>query len=135
SYQTTADLRSSHQDRLLRAEDLSESAATLIVASDALVEHWAEQIGMHVVDQGLRIYVDKPEKLQEALPESKVLAAYDVVIVSFARMTKEFLLSVHWLRAVVDEGHNLGSGTTTQLMEMTRLLCAERRWVMAGTPS
>ncbi|ETN00603.1 hypothetical protein PPTG_24237 [Phytophthora nicotianae INRA-310] len=38
-------------------------------------------------------------------------------------------------RVVVDEGHTLGSGTTTQLMEMTRLLCAERRWVMAGTPS
>ncbi|KAG6973411.1 hypothetical protein JG688_00003551 [Phytophthora aleatoria] len=32
------------------------------------------------------------------------------------------LLSVHWLRVVVDEGHKLGSGTTTQLVEMTRLL-------------
>ncbi|KAH7481863.1 F-box protein [Phytophthora ramorum] len=40
------------------------------------------------------------------------------------------LLSVHWLRVVVDEGHKLGGRAPTQLMQMSRLLCAERRWVM-----
>ncbi|KAL4152486.1 hypothetical protein PRNP1_009494 [Phytophthora ramorum] len=42
------------------------------------------------------------------------------------------LLSVHWLRVVVDEGHKLGGRAPTQLMQMSRLLCAERRWVMTA---
>ncbi|ETL90645.1 hypothetical protein L917_10714 [Phytophthora nicotianae] len=165
-------LRSSSRGRSLIAEDLMSSCTTLVVAPDALVEHWAEQIDMHVVHQGLKYYVDKAEKIQEALPKSKKLAKYDVVIVSFSRMAKEWklhrpasamekrnvlrygfedqpdryvdgslrgdvssLLSVHWLRIVVDEGHKLGGRAPTQLMQMSRLLCAERRWVMTGTPS
>ncbi|KAG4061952.1 hypothetical protein PC123_g3153 [Phytophthora cactorum] len=165
-------LRSSSRDRSLRAEDLVSSRATLVVAPDALVEHWAEQIDMHVVHQGLKLYVDRAENFQEALPKSKELAKYDVVIVPFSRMAKEWklhrpasavekqnfsrygfedqpdryidgsirgdvssLLSVHWLRIVVDEGHKLGGRAPTQLMQMSRLLCAERRWVMTGTPS
>ncbi|KAG2864459.1 hypothetical protein PC113_g4530, partial [Phytophthora cactorum] len=165
-------LRSSSRDRSLRAEDLVSSRATLVVAPDALVEHWAEQIDMHVVHQELKLYVDRAENFQEALPKSKELAKYDVVIVPFSRMAKEWklhrpasavekqnfsrygfedqpdryidgsirgdvssLLSVHWLRIVVDEGHKLGGRAPTQLMQMSRLLCAERRWVMTGTPS
>ncbi|KAG2990928.1 hypothetical protein PC120_g22818 [Phytophthora cactorum] len=172
SHTTSGYLRSSHRDRSLSAEALSKSAATLIVAPDTLVEHWAEQIGMHVVYQGLDIYVDNAQNLKQPLPKRVELTTYDVVIVSFARAKMEWtlrrpptamemqrtpgygfddqpdrykdgstrgeissLLSVHWLRVFIDEGHKLGSGTTTQLMEMTRLLCAERRWIMTGTPS
>ncbi|KAF1793566.1 P-loop containing nucleoside triphosphate hydrolase [Phytophthora cactorum] len=172
SVPASVQLRSSSRDRSLRAEDLVSSRATLVVAPDALVEHWAEQIDMHVVHQGLKLYVDRAENFQEALPKSKELAKYDVVIVPFSRMAKEWklhrpasavekqnfsrygfedqpdryidgsirgdvssLLSVHWLRIVVDEGHKLGGRAPTQLMQMSRLLCAERRWVMTGTPS
>eukprot|EP00644_Phytophthora_capsici_P005931 jgi/Phyca11/98467/e_gw1.2.275.1 len=150
----------------------SFSSASLIVAPDALVEHWAEQIDRHVVYQGLKIYVDTIERKSRNLPSAARLAEFDVVIVSFSRMTKEWrlhrpasgieknrtvkygfedqparymdgapigdvspLLLVHWLRIVVDEGHKLGSRAPTQLMQMSRLLCAERRWVMTGTPS
>lgn len=145
------------------------SSACLIVVSDALVDHWEEQIEAHIVNQGLRTYVDKA--VAGSLPESNRLARYDVVIVSFTRMAKEWklhrppsalearraprfdfedqpdryldgsvrgevssLLSIHWLRVVVDEGHKLGGRAPTQLMQMSRLLCAERRWVMTGTP-
>ncbi|RLN72748.1 hypothetical protein BBJ28_00016670 [Nothophytophthora sp. Chile5] len=45
------------------------------------------------------------------------------------------LLTVHWVRVIVDEGHKLGGKTPTNLMEMARLLCAKRRWVMTGTPT
>lgn len=172
SSSASVQLRSSSRGRSLIAEDLVSSRATLVVAPDALVEHWAEQIDMHVAHQGLKFYVDRAEKIQEALPRSKKLAKYDVVIVSFSRMAKEWklhrpasamerhnisrygfedqpdryvdgslrgdvssLLLVHWLRIVVDEGHKLGGRAPTQLMQMSRLLCAERRWVMTGTPS
>ncbi|KAL4152479.1 hypothetical protein PRNP1_009408 [Phytophthora ramorum] len=45
------------------------------------------------------------------------------------------LLTVHWVRVVVDEGHKLGGQTPSDLMQLARLLCAERRWVMTGTPT
>ncbi|KAG2995858.1 hypothetical protein PC118_g2780 [Phytophthora cactorum] len=149
SHTTSGYLRSSHRDRSLSAEALSKSAATLIVAPDTLVEHWAEQIGMHVVYQGLDIYVDNAQNLKQPLPKRVELTTYDVVIVSFARAKMEWtlrrpptamemqrtpgygfddqpdrykdgstrgeissLLSVHWLRVFIDEGHKLGSGTT-----------------------
>eukprot|EP00644_Phytophthora_capsici_P005928 jgi/Phyca11/539046/estExt2_Genewise1Plus.C_PHYCAscaffold_20859 len=44
------------------------------------------------------------------------------------------LLTVHWVRVIVDEGHKLGGQTPSDLMQLARLLCAERRWVMTGTP-
>ncbi|KAE9183262.1 hypothetical protein PF005_g22159 [Phytophthora fragariae] len=162
--------RSSSRGRSLRADDMVSSSACLIAVPDALVEHWAEQIEAHVMNQGLKTYVDKA--VAGTLPNSKKLARYDVVIVSFSRMAKEWklhrppsaletrrtprygfedqpdryldgsirgevssLLSIHWLRVVVDEGHKLGGRAPTQLMQMSRLLCAERRWVMSGTPS
>ncbi|ETL90664.1 hypothetical protein L917_10699 [Phytophthora nicotianae] len=45
------------------------------------------------------------------------------------------LLTVHWVRVIVDEGHKLGGQTPTNLMRMARTLFAERRWVMTGTPT
>ncbi|KAK1948541.1 F-box protein [Phytophthora citrophthora] len=45
------------------------------------------------------------------------------------------LLTVHWVRVIVDEGHKLGGQTPSDLMQLARLLCAERRWVMTGTPT
>ncbi|KAG2779206.1 hypothetical protein PC129_g2409 [Phytophthora cactorum] len=45
------------------------------------------------------------------------------------------LLTVHWVRVIVDEGHKLGGQTPSDLMQLARLICAERRWVMTGTPT
>ncbi|KAG1699707.1 hypothetical protein DVH05_012599 [Phytophthora capsici] len=169
---SSVQLRSSSRGRTLEPDDMVSSSASLIVAPDALVEHWAEQIERHVVHQGLKIYVDTIERMNRNLPSAARLAKFDVVIVSFSRMAKEWrlhrpasgieknrtvkygfedqparymdgtvigdvspLLLVHWLRIVVDEGHKLGGRAPTQLMQMSRLLCAERRWVMTGTPS
>jgi SNF2 family DNA or RNA helicase len=45
------------------------------------------------------------------------------------------LLTVHWVRVIVDEGHKLGGQTPTNLMLMARIISAERRWIMTGTPT
>ncbi|KAI9906440.1 hypothetical protein PsorP6_004618 [Peronosclerospora sorghi] len=45
------------------------------------------------------------------------------------------LLTVHWVRVIVDEGHKLGVQKPTNLMQMARLISAKRRWVMTGTPT
>ncbi|TMW60806.1 hypothetical protein Poli38472_000848 [Pythium oligandrum] len=45
------------------------------------------------------------------------------------------LLGVHWVRVVVDEGHKLGGTNPTHHMRMARVLHADKRWVMTGTPT
>lgn len=52
-----------------------------------------------------------------------------------ARGEVSALLTVNWIRVIVDEGHKLGGKSTTNIMLMARLLSAERRWVMTGTPT
>ncbi|PHJ18946.1 swi2 snf2-containing protein [Cystoisospora suis] len=44
------------------------------------------------------------------------------------------LLSIHWQRLVVDEGHAL-SRTTAQYVQLCRMIVADKRWVMTGTPT
>ncbi|GMF09841.1 unnamed protein product [Phytophthora lilii] len=45
------------------------------------------------------------------------------------------LLSINWLRIVVDEGHKLGHRVSTQLMQISQLLRADKRLESTGTPS
>ncbi|KAI9906649.1 hypothetical protein PsorP6_004638 [Peronosclerospora sorghi] len=45
------------------------------------------------------------------------------------------LLTVYWVRVIVDEGHKLGGQNSSDLMLLARLLSSERRWVMTGTPT
>lgn len=43
-------------------------------------------------------------------------------------------LQVHWKRIVRDEGHNAASGSTS-LNHFLKLVSAERRWIVTGTPT
>ncbi|KAF2654086.1 hypothetical protein K491DRAFT_601551 [Lophiostoma macrostomum CBS 122681] len=44
------------------------------------------------------------------------------------------LKKIHWLRIIIDEGHNFSSGMTNAVLVATQLE-AERRWVVSGTPA
>ncbi|KAJ0403344.1 hypothetical protein ATCC90586_005166 [Pythium insidiosum] len=45
------------------------------------------------------------------------------------------LFRVHWVRIIVDEGHQLGGTNPSYHMKTARLIEAEKRWVMTGTPT
>jgi SNF2 family DNA or RNA helicase len=46
------------------------------------------------------------------------------------------LLSIHWKRLIVDEGHVLASSQLkTQAVEVAERLTVERRWIVSGTPT
>ncbi|KAF2749086.1 hypothetical protein M011DRAFT_475825 [Sporormia fimetaria CBS 119925] len=44
------------------------------------------------------------------------------------------LKELHWLRIIIDEGHNLSSGLSNAVI-LARQLHVERRWVVSGTPA
>jgi SNF2 family DNA or RNA helicase len=45
------------------------------------------------------------------------------------------LLSIHWLRMIVDEGHSMGSSSTKSSICFASWILAQRRWAMTGTPT
>ena len=116
----------------------------------------------------------KPTQQQRRLSAPELAWQFDLVVTTFSRLSAEWgrrrspdpaaavggcpLLSVHWLRVVVDEGHLLssssvssassasasgasgsssgsGGGAITSKMQMACALKAERRWVLTGTPA
>ncbi|KAF2141349.1 uncharacterized protein K452DRAFT_288049 [Aplosporella prunicola CBS 121167] len=45
------------------------------------------------------------------------------------------LKELHWLRLMIDEGHNFSSSTSNAVLVAQELVKAERRWVISGTPA
>ncbi|KAF2464944.1 uncharacterized protein BDR25DRAFT_328989 [Lindgomyces ingoldianus] len=44
------------------------------------------------------------------------------------------LKKLHWLRIIIDEGHNFSSGVSNAVL-IAKQIRAERRWVVSGTPA
>lgn len=117
------------------------SRATLIVVPSNLVEHWKNQISRHTKPGQLRVCVwneqKKPPKVQD------LAWNFDIVITTFSRLSCEWsykensvLMSVHWLRIMLDEGHTLGASLSlTNKLQMAMSMHASRRWVLTGTPT
>ncbi|KAL2821936.1 P-loop containing nucleoside triphosphate hydrolase protein [Aspergillus granulosus] len=123
-------------------------SGTLIIVPPNLLDHWVSEITIHT--EGLNVLVLRGNA--DTLPAVKELLAYDIVLFSRTRFEKEAddfsdggwdrhkesspLTRVHWLRVVVDEGHNVaGHGHRTTMMHLLDQLHIERRWVVSGTPS
>ena len=45
------------------------------------------------------------------------------------------LRDLHFLRLIVDEGHNFASGAKSSAIHFLQMLHVERRWIVSGTPS
>ncbi|RAH71572.1 DEAD/DEAH box helicase [Aspergillus aculeatinus CBS 121060] len=125
------------------------SSGTLIVAPPNLVSHWEKEIEMHT--QGLKVLTLRYNSDQ--IPSPDELLHYDIILFSKIRFEKEAgesaqltrhlpepptspLTKIHWLRIIVDEGHNAaGSGHRSNMAHLLKQLRIERRWVVSGTPS
>lgn len=124
-------------------------SGTLIVTPPNLVDHWQHEIELHT--EGLKVLILRNRG--DEVPSPDVLMQYDIVLFSRARFEKEAgefihnrritapqddspVLKLHWLRIIVDEGHNVaGSGNRTTMVHLLDQLCVERRWAVSGTPS
>ncbi|THC88792.1 hypothetical protein EYZ11_011759 [Aspergillus tanneri] len=124
-------------------------SGTLIIVPPNLVNHWVHEINSHT--EGLRVLVLRDNS--EITPSQDSLLQYDIILFSRVRFEKEAgeavhnkrqsikveespLTKLHWLRIIVDEGHNVaGHGHRTTMIHMIDQLHVERRWVVSGTPS
>lgn len=124
-------------------------SGTLIIAPPNLVDHWEHEISKHT--EGLKVLVLRNSS--DETPSADILLEYDIILFSRIRLEKEAgeavvnrrdsvrpgdspLTKVHWLRIIVDEGHNVaGHGQRTNMLHLLDQLRVERRWVVSGTPS
>ncbi|OJD17332.1 hypothetical protein AJ78_02570 [Emergomyces pasteurianus Ep9510] len=131
------------------ATNLKLCSGSLIVVPSNLVDHWLSEIDKHT--QGLKVLVLRDGRC--ATPPPEKLLEYDIILFSKPRFEREAgggrtaylsmeslekspLKSLHWLRIIVDEGHNFaGKGGRSTALHMLSQLHVERRWVVSGTPS
>ncbi|KAG2419573.1 hypothetical protein HFD88_004369 [Aspergillus terreus] len=122
---------------------------TLIVVPPNLMNHWEHEIQSHT--EGLKVLTLRTSS--DVTPEPEALLEYDIVLFSRIRFEKEAgevvnnrrhsirpveskLTKIHWLRIIVDEGHNVaGHGQKTNMVHVLNQLHVERRWIVSGTPS
>lgn len=134
--------------KVARLRRLIPSSATLIVVPPPLVTHWKSQFMLYSNPSFLgRAYYDEPSSSKRGsqplpLPGVQELAKYDVVVTTYARLSKECrkedgssLSKIHWQRLVFDEGHALGKSSCTNQVSMALDIEAERRWCITGTPT
>ena len=130
-------------------QNLCLCSGTLIVAPPNLVDHWESEITKHT--EGLKVRILRNSS--DETPSVEELLQCDIVLFSRIRLEKEAgelvpnhrvsvkpedspLTKVHWLRIIVDEGHNVaGHGQRTNIVHLLDQLQVERRWIVSGTPS
>ncbi|KAL9081689.1 MAG: hypothetical protein Q9159_007130 [Coniocarpon cinnabarinum] len=133
-----------HSEKRGPAEKIRQCHGTIVVVPHNLLHQWQSELVKHVKEGNLKILVMKDTKV--ALPMPEELAKYDVVLFSRRRFELENraivevdyvspLKKLHWLRIIVDEGHGFSSSTTNAAVVAEKLVRAERRWVVTGTPA
>lgn len=131
------------------AQHLRLCSGTLVVVPPNLVDHWESEISKHT--EGLKVLIFRNST--DETPPADELLQYDIVLFSRIRLEKEAgelvanrrvstrpndspLTKLHWLRIIVDEGHNVaGQGQRTNMLHLLDQLRVERRWIVSGTPS
>lgn len=119
------------------------SRATLIIVPYVLISHWQHQLTKHVTAGVLRTLFVR-SKSEISCDAIKLANNYDTIVISFQairdicaelRTSACALLRVHFLRVVIDEGHQLTSANVSNFTSVCHRVRAENRWVMTGTPT
>ncbi|CAI7631920.1 unnamed protein product [Penicillium glandicola] len=124
------------------AKQIHLCSGTLVIVPDNLVDHWEREIDTHTSDLKLKVLRTKLDKT----PSTDELLKFDLVLFSKGRFGQEDLkcdkygqkpdssiLSVRWLRVIIDEGHDVAA-KTTKMVHLLKELHFERRWIISGTP-
>ncbi|KAL8710305.1 MAG: hypothetical protein Q9220_005075 [cf. Caloplaca sp. 1 TL-2023] len=137
--------------------------ATLILVPPNLFCHWRNELNLHVEADVLKtLYLDSNEI---STPNASSLLYYDVILMTKTRLEEEMSLDsklktvctcrvdghcqcssktlyesplkdLHFLRIIVDEGHDFSSfSRKSNAVFALQKLHVDRRWIVSGTPS
>ncbi|KAF7986509.1 hypothetical protein HWV62_31335 [Athelia sp. TMB] len=109
------------------------TSASLIVVPNDLIQQWHHETTKHC-ESNLRVLTLVSNAV---VPSTKSLASrYDLVLVALKSLAAlaDSLSQIRWKRLVVDEGH-VASSTKSNFAFHAKELCAERRWIVTGTPT
>ncbi|KAL8768344.1 MAG: hypothetical protein Q9209_005378 [Squamulea sp. 1 TL-2023] len=137
-------------------QTISMCAATLIVVPLNLLSHWKSEIAAHIEDDALKVLC--LDEIADWIPLEKDFLLYDIILMSKTRLVDEmalctcadlddcscsvrsehraFLTGFHFLRIIVDEGHDFSTfGRKNNAVCALAKFHVERRWIVSGTPS
>jgi len=110
---------------------------TLIVCPLSVVGNWVTQLEAHVEPGRLQLYVfhgtNRNTDPNFLLQHDVVITTYQVLAGDYQKDRPAGLLSIPWLRVVLDEAHSIKAKQTKQSLAAFSLR-AERRWCITGTP-
>lgn len=137
--------RSKRPSRQPEGKTIVLSTATLVIVPQNLLSHWKSEISIHVEKDMLNVlYVDSTDEI--ALPAPDKLLQYDVILLSRQRFERDLLATergdiksplenLHFLRIIMDEGHDFSSGRKTAAYLFLQKLHVDRKWIVSGTPA
>lgn len=117
------------------------SSTSLVIVPQNLLRQWRGEIAKHT--SGLRVLVVGENT---DVPPVMNLIQNDIILISTARLARircdrsldRHLVSIHFKRLIVDEGHVLGNSkisSRSNLLLVIDELQASARWIVTGTPS
>ncbi|KAM7195887.1 DNA repair protein rad8 [Naviculisporaceae sp. PSN 640] len=127
------------------------SHASLIVVPPNLLQQWKQEIQKHTIGV-MKVFVCAQDP--DTIPPVAELLGYDLILFSstaFHQLAQRLhnepdgtvslhsgLARIHFKRCIVDEGHRLGSSTSSRKLDLQAVLdCLHytSRWIVTGTPS
>jgi SNF2 family DNA or RNA helicase len=111
---------------------------TLIIVPPILIDQWFVQIYRTTGHKALIYHGDnkKTITLEELSTSRIVISTYGAITLSKTQIKDQSVTMLHrvkWNRVVFDEAHHLRNSKTTQYIG-ARLLSANSRWIVSGTP-
>ena len=129
---------------VLKEHKIRLCPVTLVVVPFNLLHHWQNEMALHLNNGSLNVIFVKTFE-SPMPPEDKIIAS-DVILIAKPRFEREMkptdpsyespLKNLHFLRIIVDEGHDFGSsGAGSNAIWALHRLHVERRWIISGTPT
>lgn len=129
---------------VLKEQTIRLCPVTLVVVPLNLFHHWQNELRSHVSKDALKVLFVRT--MQCRMPSEDEIIVSDVILIIKPRFEREMkppdstyespLKKVHFLRIIVDEGHDFGSASTgTNAIFALQRLHVDRRWIISGTPT